>query len=149
MLNRIFCVCALGGILLSGPYPAVAQPAQPPAADQVKERFKAGSEQFRAGLDEAAHVIENSPLLENFSQQQRKDMVGFVAGNILFVLTHELGHAVIGEMDLYVLGREEDAADTFAVTRMLDVGTDVSADVLAQAATGWLISDRRNQARGI
>ena len=26
MLHRIFCVCVLGGILLSGPYPAVAQP---------------------------------------------------------------------------------------------------------------------------
>jgi len=54
---------------------------------------------------------------------------------MLFVLTHELGHALIGEMDLYVLGREEDAADTFAVTRMIDIGTDVSDHVLVQAAT--------------
>jgi hypothetical protein len=76
-------------------------------------------------------------------------LVGFVGGNILFVLTHELGHALIGEMDLYVLGREEDAADTFAVTRMLDVGTEVSAHVLVQAATGWFLSEKRNQARGI
>ena len=54
---------------------------------------------------------------------------------MLFVLTHELGHELIGEMDLYVLGREEDAADTFAVTRMIDIGTDVSDHVLVQAAT--------------
>jgi len=54
---------------------------------------------------------------------------------MLFVLTHELGHALIGEMDLYVLGSEEDAADTFAVTRMIDIGTDVSDHVLVQAAT--------------
>jgi hypothetical protein len=149
MLNRIFSVCALGGILLSGACPAMAQLAQPEAGDQAKERLKAGSEQFLAKLDEAAHAIEHDPPLKNLSQQQRKELVGFVGGNMLFVLTHELGHAVIGEMDLYVLGREEDAADTFAVTRMLDVGTDVSAHVLVQAATGWFMSEKRNQARGI
>jgi hypothetical protein len=149
MPNRIFCVCALGGILLSGPHPAMAQPAQPEAGDQVKERLTGGSEQFRATLDEAAHAIENNPRLKGLSQQQRKDLVEFVAGNMLFVLTHELSHALIAEMDLYVLGREEDAADAFAVTRMLDVGTEVSANVLVQAATGWFLSDKRNRARGI
>ena len=56
MRNRIFCVCALGAVLLSDPYPATAQPAQPEAADQVKQRYKAGSEQFRARLDEAARA---------------------------------------------------------------------------------------------
>ena len=149
MLNRIFCLCALGGVLLAGPYPATAQLAQPEVGDQVKERLKAGSEQFQARLDEAAHVIGDNPRLKDLSQRQRKDLVEFVAGNVLFVLTHELAHALIGEMDLYVLGREEDAADAFAVTRMLDVGTEVSTHVLVQAATGWFMSDKRNQARGI
>jgi hypothetical protein len=149
MRNRIFGICVLGGILLSAPYPAMAQMVAPKAGDQVKERLKAGSEQFRARLDEAAHAIEKDARLKDLSQQQRKDLVEFVAGNMLFVLTHELGHALIAEMDLYVLGREEDAADAFAATRMLDVGTEVSAHVLVQAATGWFLSDRRNQARGI
>jgi hypothetical protein len=36
--------------------------------------------------------------------------VEFVAGNMLFVLLHELGHAAITEMGLPVLGRMEDAA---------------------------------------
>lgn len=149
MLHRIFCVCALGCMLLSGAYPAMAQPAQPAAADQAKERLTAGSEQFQARLAEAAHAMENDPRFADLSQQQRKDLAAFVAGNMLFVLTHELGHALIAEMDLYVLGREEDAADTFAVTRLLDVGTAVSAQVLVQAATGWFLSEKRNQARGI
>ena len=147
MLDRIFCVCALGAILLSGASSAMAQPAQPQAVDQ--ERLKAGSEQFRARLNEAARGMENDPRLKDLSQQQRKELIEFVAGNMLFVLTHELGHALIGEMDLYVLGREEDAADAFAVTRVLDVGTEVSTQVLVQAATGWFLSDKRNQARGI
>jgi hypothetical protein len=149
MLNRILCVCAVGGMLLSGAYPAMAQPAQPAAADQATDRRAAGSEQFRTRLEQAARDMENDPRFGNLSQQQRKDVAAFVAGNMLFVLTHELGHALIGEMDLYVLGREEDAADTFAVTRLLDVGTEVSAQVLIQAATGWFLSEKRNQARGI
>jgi hypothetical protein len=86
VLNRIFAVCALAGILLSGSYPAMAQPAQPEAGDQVKKRLKAGSEQFRARLEEAAHALENNPRLKNLSQQQRKDLVEFVGGNMLFVL---------------------------------------------------------------
>ena len=145
MLKRIFCVCALGGILLSAPHPAIGQPAQP----EFKQRLKAGSQQFRARLDEAARALENNPQLKDLSQQQRKDLVEFVAGNMLFVLTHEMAHALIAEMDLYVLGREEDAADAYAVTAMLDVGTEVSTQVLVQAATGWFLSDKRNQARGI
>ena len=149
MLKRILRVCALGGILLSGAYPTSAQPAPPEAADQVKERLKAGSEQFQTRLDEAAQAVENHPRLHNLSQQQRKDLVEFVAGNMLFVLVHELAHALIGEMDLYVLGREEDAADAYAATRMLEVGTEASTNVLVQAAAGWFLSDKRNQAQGI
>jgi len=36
-----FLRCALGGILLSGPHPAMAQTAQLEAVDQVKERVAA------------------------------------------------------------------------------------------------------------
>jgi hypothetical protein len=35
-----------------------------------------------------------------------------VAGNTLVLLSHELGHVLIAEMRLPLLGREEDAADT-------------------------------------
>jgi len=50
---------------------------------------------------------------------------------------------------LYVLGREEDAADSFAVIGMLNVGTAVSDQVLLAASKGWFMSDQRNQAQGI
>ena len=42
------------------------------------------------------------------------DRVYFVLANTVFVLFHELGHALIHEFDLPVLGEEEDAADTIA-----------------------------------
>lgn len=38
----------------------------------------------------------------------------FVEGNVLATLYHEIGHAVIDVLDLPVLGREEDAADSLA-----------------------------------
>jgi hypothetical protein len=47
--------------------------------------------------------------------------VEFVAGNMLFVMLHELGHTAIAEMGLPVLGRMEDAADSFAALRLIRV----------------------------
>lgn len=46
----------------------------------------------------------------------------FLWGAMTFVLLHEVGHALIGEMDLPVVGREEDAADEFAVMMLLQSG---------------------------
>lgn len=50
------------------------------------------------------------------------EAVQFSVGAILFTLMHELGHALIGEMDIPVVGREEDAADEFATMILLDAG---------------------------
>src|SRR5271170_1043317 len=105
MPNRILCVCGLASILLSGAGSAVAQPAPP----EPSQAAKAQSEQIRTKVDEAARQVDNNPRLKGLSQQQRKDLVEFVAGNMLFVTLHELGHAHIQEMGLPVLGREEDA----------------------------------------
>jgi len=68
---------------------------------------------------------------------------------MLFALLHELGHAHIQEMGLPVLGREEDAADSYAVVAMLKVGTDVSHKVLVQTSRGWFLSAARNQKEGM
>jgi hypothetical protein len=59
-----------------------------------------------------------------------------------------MGHVLISEMKLPVLGREEDAADTFAALAMLKVNTSFSQRVLAAAAKGWFLSDRRDQQTG-
>ena len=52
------------------------------------------------------------PRLEKMSPAKKKQLVEFVIGNTLFVLTHELGHGLINEFNMPVLGREEDAADS-------------------------------------
>jgi len=103
---------------------------------------------FQARVEELARALQSYPRLKNFSEQQRTDGVEFIVGNTLFVLLHETGHLFITEMELPVLGREEDAADTFAALAMLRVGTSFSQRVLAAAAKGWFLSDRRDQQTG-
>ncbi len=51
---------------------------------------------------------------ENAQIPLEEDRVMFVLANTVFVLFHELGHGLIHEFDLPVLGEEEDAADTIA-----------------------------------
>ncbi len=59
-----------------------------------------------------------------------------------------MGHAVIGEMEMPVLGREEDAADSFATLTMLKLGTDFSRRVLIESAKGWFLSNQRDEKEG-
>jgi hypothetical protein len=68
---------------------------------------------------------------------------------MLFVLLHEMGHVHITEMGLPVLGREEDAADTFATVTMLMYGSAVTRRMLVEAAKGWFLSARRDEKGGI
>jgi hypothetical protein len=99
-------------------------------------------------IEAAAKAALNSPRLRGLTEQQRIDRVEFVAGNTLVLLSHELGHVLIAEMHLPLLGREEDAADTYAALRMLTFGTSFSQHELAQAAQGWFLNDRRDQEVG-
>lgn len=48
-----------------------------------------------------------------------EDRALFVAGNVEFLLIHELGHLVIGDFQVPVLGPEENAADYIAVAALL------------------------------
>jgi hypothetical protein len=143
MANRVACVFALASVLLA--CPAMAQMAVPEATPEAKAR----SAQFRANLAEATRVLDKDPRLKDLNLQQRKDLIDFVTGNILFATLHELGHAHIQEMGLYVLGREEDAADSYAITSLIRMATDTSHDVLVEATKGWFLDDARNQKEGI
>ena len=67
---------------------------------------------------------------------------------MLFVLLHELAHVSITQMGLPVLGRMEDAANSFAALRLIDVGSEFSHRVLADAAEGWFMAHRRDEKMG-
>ena len=124
-----------------GAQPAPAETAGP----QTKEDK---TREFQQRLDRAARMLERLPRLRDVPQERRRQIVEFVAGNMLFALLHEMGHVHISEMGLPVLGREEDAADSFAVVTMLKVGSSFTLDILVEATLGWFMSAYRDEKRG-
>jgi Putative metallopeptidase len=120
--------------------------AQPNASPPVKSPELSA---FQAKVDAAALALrETDPRFKSLSPAAAQSLVEFVSGNMLFVLLHELGHAVITQMGLPVLGRMEDAADTFAVFMLLRVGSDFSHRALVDAAEGWFLAARRDEKTG-
>jgi len=78
--------------------------------------------------------------LTGFTKQQRNDTISFAANNSLFVLYHEVGHLLIDQLNLPVLGREEDAADNMATWTLLNEHTPEANKTLEDAAEGWLLT---------
>lgn len=65
----------------------------------------------------------------------------YVAGNVLTTFYHELGHALIHQLDLPVLGREEDAADMLSVVLTEKIWQEEPAGSYAAAqAMSYLLS---------
>jgi hypothetical protein len=95
------------------------------------------AENLKARIDAAALAIGSNPRFKSLSPKYRQQLVEFVAGN-----------AAISEMELPVLGRAEDAADSFAATRLIKLGSAFSDRVVAAAAEGWFLADRRDQKAG-
>jgi hypothetical protein len=103
---------------------------------------------LKARIDAAALALGGSPRFKSLSPKYRQQAAEFVSGNMLFVLLHEIAHAAVTEMGLPVLGREEDAADSFAAARLIKFGSAFSDQVVAAAAKGWFLADRRDQQEG-
>ncbi len=61
----------------------------------------------------------------------------FVEANLIFVLQHELGHALVSEFGLPVVGREEDAVDRLATLVMTPNDDEATPDYLTEAINGW------------
>jgi hypothetical protein len=119
----------------------VTAPALPQTAPMEATNVK-------ARVDAAALALAGSPRFKGLSATHRQALVEFVVGNMMFTLLHELAHGAIHEMRLPVLGREEDAADSFAATRLIKIGSEFSEQVAAEAAKGWFLADRRDQKEG-
>ena len=130
---RLRIACAMLLAAFAAPVSASAQPAE----------FT-----VRAGMDEAIRALDRSPRLKGLSEEKKEELVEFVLGNILFVMAHEMAHVHVNEMDLSVLGREEDAADAYAVVTALQKRSEFSERVLIEAAKGWFLSSRRDKKEG-
>jgi hypothetical protein len=130
-------------LVLFGVGPLAAQPA-PPEVPAVRAEALRMQDRF----EDDVRTLQTDPQFRRIPPQQLRGLHDFVVGNMVFALIHEMGHVHISEMQLPVLGREEDAADAFATVTMLRVGTDVAKRVLSQVVKAWFLSDRRDRARG-
>jgi hypothetical protein len=114
-----------------------------PPTVPVSPELQARIAEFERGIAELARKSD-APPLRRLSLQQRQARVEFVVGNIFFVAMHELGHAVVSELKVPVLGREEDTADVFAIGAALRiVANEFAHRILVGAARGWFLSARR------
>ena len=107
--------------------------------------LQTAAEIFQVAIDDAAREFGKEPLLRRLTPQQRRARAEFVFGNMLFVTIHELGHALVSELDLMVLGREEDVADAYATVGVLKCGADFARRMLVEAAKGWFMTAQRDR----
>jgi hypothetical protein len=99
---------------------------------------------FQAKIAEVARALAAEPEVKRIAASKRQAAVEFIVGNMLFVATHEMGHALLAETKLPALAGEEQAADDFAVLTALKLGeAGLSDRVLIEAAKGWFVSSRR------
>lgn len=69
----------------------------------------------------------------------------YIVGNAYHVLMHEMGHLIIDQLRLAILGQEEDAADNFATISLIDEDTAFADIALANTAHFWFVlSDEDN-----
>lgn len=83
---------------------------------------------------------EDLPILE--------DAMTFALHDAAFTIYHEIGHLLVGELGLPVLGKEEDAVDAWATIWMLEFDED-SHDALIDAADGWYFNAVKSTGSGI
>src|SRR5215467_9297129 len=100
---------------------------------------------FRSRIEDAVRALGNQPRFKSIPFERRQELAEFVSGNMLFVLLHELAHTAVSELDLPVLGKKEDAADSFAALTLINIKTSFSDRVLTQAAKGWFMAERRDR----
>src|SRR5580704_4588723 len=99
LLRRRHILLLLAFVLMSTAKPASPQPTAPDAAN------------LQARIDAAALALGSNPRFKRLSAKDRQQLAEFVAGNMLFVLLHEMAHATTTQLGLPILGKKEDAAD--------------------------------------
>lgn len=91
-----------------------------------------------AGWGEVIPKVTPKPA-ETFKDERHS----FIAANVLWVFYHEMGHALIHQMDLPVLGKEEDAADHLAILLSDSLWDEDHADIINSYASSafWLFGE--------
>ena len=80
------------------------------------------------------HMMKHAPMEKTPEGITRMDAM---VGQFLFVVAHEIGHALFELYAVPVFGREEDAADQFAAYFMLHLGKDQARGFIGGAAYAY------------
>ena len=84
-------------------------------------------------------AVLSTPAFAQDDEQVASDAMDFAMHDAEYTMYHEIGHLLVNELGLPVLGKEEDAADALAVILMLNNTADLeeSAIALIDSANGW------------
>jgi len=129
-MGRLFTMAALlaAGLLAAPVQAAETKPDTAKKAAETKGEAKAGAKSDGGTKRRKFEMTED----------QRESLEAFVLGNTLFVVFHEIGHALVDQFNLPVLGREEDAVDSLAAILMLPEDEEGEGDpLIANAVLGW------------
>lgn len=128
-----------GGPLRAQPFRVQTAPPGSPSPE--------ARQSFQAKIDEQARLLTSDPRLRRVPQHKRQALVEFVVGNVLFAATHEMGAALLSEMNLPTLSGAERAADDVAVLTAIELGEKNFSDrILIEAAKGWFTSAKHQKA---
>src|ERR1700722_15139931 len=90
--HHILFVPALILMFTAGPAFAQSPPAETP--------------NLQARIDAAALALGSNPRFKRLSPKDRQQLTEFVAGNMLFVLLHEMAHATTTQLEIPILGKK-------------------------------------------
>ena len=91
-------------------------------------------------------------LVEHFAQIFSKhaknddELADAVVGATVFVLFHEMGHALVHLLDLPITGKEEDAVDQLSTVILAD-GTDEGESMALQGALSFYVEDQDKESK--
>lgn len=90
----------------------------------------------------AGLVMSSTPLkAADLTAEQIEEGQKFIVNNALFILFHESGHMLVSELNLPVLGREEDAVDALSSVMLLESEDEELKAAMQDAADGWFLID--------
>lgn len=101
-------------------------------------------------LTAALLATPTTALAQEATPEQIAEADRFAVSDATLTMFHEAGHMLIGELDLPVLGREEDAADAIATIVLLsqeDEDRELAIAYLEDAIEGWFRRDAADKER--
>ena len=85
------------------------------------------------------------------TDEQSAEAMDFAMHDAAYTMFHEIGHLLVGELGIPVLGKEEDAADALAVILLLnDEDDEIEAfNTLIDSADGWYFNAVNSTGSGV